>query len=188
MSKLHENNETDRLERLRSGDLVLCKSETMVGRLISRWTRTARRDPGYAHCGILWLIDRVPFVMDFTPARGGRFLRLRDFCREYDEGMIDVYRCRDIVAPAAVDAMISLLPRRYSWETIALNILERIFPTWETHNDAEPLDLDRGLTCSSAVAYALETAGRDPCPYLRPASVTPADLGRSPFLEFQFTF
>ena len=167
--------------KLKDGDIVLCKSNTVVGRLIGLWTRSP-----YVHCGMVWLGGGVPFVMEFNASSGGRCVPLRNVFKEYGDGMIDVYRCDRLDTVKACEVMERTLSAPYSRCTILRNIFERFFTTRRTFDDADSLDLDHGLTCATAVAYAMEQAGVDPCPNLRTASVTPGDLGRSSALKLVY--
>jgi hypothetical protein len=174
---------------LLSGDVLLCRSNTFIGRVIRFWTKKYWSDAGYCHCAMVVVAtDEMILVAEIYNNSGGRIVPIQEFLKEYNEGDVDCFCCQNVNRKGVVNMMLSIMFTKYSWITIIRNAIERFFRSKKTYDDNDPLDLREGLTCATAVAHSLkEGGGIDPCLFLRTGSVTPADLGRTPKLKLLFT-
>jgi hypothetical protein len=165
---------------LNEGDVLLCRSNSLFGKLITWWTTKYPEDRGYNHCAMIVAVERNNvFVAEIYNRKGGRIVTLEEFIKDYKRGSIDVFKAMGVNKIVTVKTMLEIMFTRYSGITLLRNAVERFFKFKHTTDDNEPLNMKQGLTCATAIAHALQEGGKDPCPFLRIASVTPADLGRS---------
>ena len=75
----------------------------------------------------------------------------------------------------------------YGWKNIWLMLLRFIPGARLFQQNINDDDVAKAKVCSTAVTVALRRNYMDPVPYLADDRVSPADLARSPLLQYLFT-
>lgn len=189
---------------IKEGDILLFRGTGLIGFFIKRYTNGDHSHVAMAHLdGDTWE------CVEFREFMGGRSVSLRSQVAAYPT-MIDVFRpldsvsyqvlgkCNEIeivkkqyskeVAANTVKNIIRWTGQPYGWVNIFAMIARfvpfiRLFTKQNTDDD----ELSEAKVCSTAVTIALRKNYMDPVPYLADDRVSPADLARSPLLQYLFT-
>lgn len=187
-----------------------CYSLPPVGWWIARYSGGI-----HSHVGVAsWNRDRLKCI-EFREWRGGRSVTLSSQVHQ-NPGRIDVFRAMSCVEIPFVDYCekkgheglnISSKQKNFT-EQVALNItseMDRLTGLpygWDiiwkiagsylpfkrlAENNIKDDEPNSVFVCSSAVAYAFRKNYIDLVPYLADSSTKPADIARSPILQYLFT-
>lgn len=167
-------------EKLHDGDLLLFQARGIVASVI-RWATRSK----YSHAGLaVWFDDRL-LVLESRELRGCRLIALSDALRAARS--ITVYRPHDagpFVGFQAVRAGMERLGQPYGWKQILRDALGRLpllalLLRRKQYSEDDAEEPERGMKCSTFVAWAWRRAGYDLVPNLADASTDPGDLARS---------
>ena len=190
-------------EILQEGDILLFRGEGLISFLIKRYTGGV-----HSHVALASKYNNTWMCVEFREFKGGRSVSLLSQVEENKKN-IDVFRpvktisydkmdkngniclvekkyTKDI-ASAMTEDIIKWTGQPYGWINIFKMFLRfipfaRIFQ--QNINDD---DVAKAKVCSTAVTVALRKEFMDPVPYLADERVSPADLARSPVLQYLFT-
>ena len=190
-------------ELIQEGDILLFRGSGAIGFLIKRYTGGV-----HSHVALAHKDGDVLECVEFREFMGGRSVSLKS---QVDSSPlnIDVFRPVKSISYEEMDAEgnTKLIEKNYTEET-ALAMTEDIIRwtgqpygwsnIWKMFlrfipgarlfqqniNDDE---VAKAKVCSTAVTVALRRNFMDPVPYLADDRVSPADLARSPILQYLFT-
>jgi len=187
---------------IKEGDVLLFRGSGLIGFFIKRLTSGVHSHVALAH----WDGNLLQCV-EFREFMGGRIVALKGQVGKNSKS-IDVFRpVRSITYDQIVDgevvsveknfteevsfstseAIIQWTGQKYGWRNI-LGMFLRFVPgirllKQNTNDD----DIAKAKVCSTAVAVALRKNFMDPIPFLADDRVSPADLARSPLIQYMFT-
>jgi len=191
---------------IKEGDILLFKGTGFIGFLIKRYT-----DGEHSHVAMAHLDGDTWECVEFREFIGGRSVSLRsqvsnnpttidvfrplnnisyeDF-NENNEIIIVNKRYTEEVAKNTVKDIIKWTGQSYGWINI-FTMIVRFIPfaklLLKQDTDDDDDELSHAKVCSTAVTIALRKNYMDPVPYLADDRVSPADLARSPLLQYLFT-
>lgn len=187
---------------LKEGDILLFRNNGLIGRLIQRYTGGV-----HSHVAIVHKDRHIWECVEFREFKGGRTVSLASQVAKCDS-CIDVFRpVRSITYEKMIDKNINIIGKNYT-EDVAKSVTEDIIMwtgqpygwknIWNMFKRFIPFirlfaqNVDDGKiadakVCSTAVTVALRRNYMDPVPYLADEMVSPADLARSPLLQYLFT-
>jgi hypothetical protein len=190
-------------ELIQEGDILLFQGSGIIGFLIKRYTGGL-----HSHVALAHKDGDILECVEFREFMGGRSVSLKsqvdgaplsiDVFRpvksiSYDEidkdgnfKLIEKNYTKEI-ASAMTEDIIRWTGQPYGWKNIWKMLLRfipgaRLFQ--QNFNDDE---VAKAKVCSTAVTVALRRNYMDPVPYLADDRVSPADLARSPLLQYLFT-
>lgn len=178
---------SDALSELRDGDLLLFRRRGLI---------SAAGRGVHSHAAKLAWWGDTPFCVEVREWCGGRAVTLASQVARCP-GRIDLFRANpggrwpEYDAEASTRYMRLLAGCDYGYGAVLAAALlhlpvVRMFVTPEVEDEAVSR---RPPFCSQACAMADRLAGGvDPAPYLADRLTEPADLARSPFYEYRFTF
>ena len=143
-----------------SGDVLLWRPTTLMGRLIARGTKAV-----YSHASMAgWEPNgrmnpnRRLRNVELAQFHGGRHLPLSGFVERYP-GLIDVYRPTEPYdGDRALEWILWLCSQDYGWADFALMVVLRGF-RWKLPTPADSPDPDLPRVCSAGVAWAIHYGG-----------------------------
>lgn len=177
----------DVADDLRDGDLLLFRRRGLIS-IAGRGV--------HSHAAKVAWWGGTPFCLEVREWFGGRAVTLAsqiDRC----PGRIDLFRANpddrwpEYDAEASTHYMRQLAGCDYGYGSVlaAAMLHLPIVRTWMTAEVEDQSVSHRPPFCSQACAMADRLAGGvDPTPYLADRLTEPADLARSPFYEYQYTF
>ncbi len=174
-------------EDLRDGDLLLFRRRGLIS--------VAGRGVHSHAAKVAWWGD-VPFCLEVREWFGGRAVTLASQV-ERSPGQIDLFRANpdnrwpEYDAAASTRYMRRLAGCDYGYGSVLAAAMFHlpIVRTWLTADVEDQAVSRRPPFCSQACAMADRLAGGvDPTPYLADRLTEPADLARSPFYKYQYTF
>tara|TARA_A100001515_G_scaffold144387_2_gene148280 strand:- start:293 stop:907 length:615 start_codon:yes stop_codon:yes gene_type:complete len=190
-------------ELIKEGDILLFRGSGTIGFLIKRYTGGV-----HSHVALAHKDGDVLECVEFREFMGGRSVSLKS---QVDNSPlnIDVFRPVKSIAYEEMDAEgnTKLIEKNYTEETASAMTEDIIRWTGQPYgwsniwkmflrfipgarlfqqniNDDE---VAKAKVCSTAVTVALRRNFMDPVPYLADDRVSPADLARSPILQYLFT-
>lgn len=190
---------------IKEGDILLFRGSGWIGFLIKRYT-----GGDHSHVGIAHLDGKTWECVEFREFMGGRSVSLQSQVAA-NPTKIDVFRPLSKISYEVMDeetGQISVVNKEYDKETADKTTQEIIKWTgqpygWEniwgmlirflplvklvTKQNTDDDDLTKAKVCSTAVTVALRQNYMDPVPHLADDRVSPADLARSPLLQYLFT-
>lgn len=190
-------------ELIKEGDILLFRGSGTIGFLIKRYTGGV-----HSHVALAHKDGDVLECVEFREFMGGRSVSLKS---QVDSSPlnIDVFRPVKSISYEEMDAEgnTKLIEKNYTEET-ALAMTEDIIRwtgqpygwsnIWKMflrfipgarlfQQNINDDDVAKAKVCSTAVTVALRRNFMDPVPYLADDRVSPADLARSPILQYLFT-
>lgn len=190
-------------ELIQEGDILLFRGSGAIGFLIKRYTGGV-----HSHVALAHKDGDVLECVEFREFMGGRSVSLKS---QVDSSPlnIDVFRPVKSISYEEMDAEgnTKLIEKNYTEET-ALAMTEDIIRwtgqpygwsnIWKMflrfipgarlfQQNINDDDVAKAKVCSTAVTVALRRNFMDPVPYLADDRVSPADLARSPILQYLFT-
>lgn len=184
--------------KLREADVLLFKSR----RFISLSTYIAKcTDSPYSHVGIAHCCDnRIWMCLEFAEFNKSRAFPISKYAKKRP-GKIDVFRPvskivysngREIIFNDVVARNITCLAEHLVGESYGYSILYKLFArlipgfNWialQYNDNIEP----KYFVCSTLVTYTYRKYFTDLVKFLPDEYTKPADIARSPLLEYQFT-
>lgn len=190
-------------EILQEGDILLFRGKGVISFLIQRYTGGLHSHVALASkCNDTWM------CVEFREFKGGRSVALKSQV-DNNPTSIDVFRpvnsisfqkmnddktitnidkkYTDEMAHAMTQDIISWTGQEYGWKNI-FKMFARFVPGARLfQQNINDDDVAKAKVCSTAVTVALRKEYMDPVPYLADERVSPADLARSPLLQYLFT-
>lgn len=190
-------------ELIQEGDILLFRGSGIIGTLIKRYTGGV-----HSHVALAHKDGDILECVEFREFMGGRSVSLKS---QVDNAplSIDVFRPVKSISYEEMDANgnVTLIEKKYTIETASAMTEDIIRWTGQPYgwsniwkmflrfipgarlfqqniNDDE---VAKAKVCSTAVTVALRRNFMDPVPYLADDRVSPADLARSPILQYLFT-
>jgi len=190
-------------ELIQEGDILLFRGSGIIGFLIKRYTAGL-----HSHVALAHKDGDILECVEFREFMGGRSVSLKS---QVDAAplSIDVFRPVKSISYEELDedGNFKLIEKNYTKETASAmtediirwtgqpygwkNIWKMFFRfipgarlLKQNFNDDE---VAKAKVCSTAVTVALRRNYMDPVPYLADDRVSPADLARSPLLQYLFT-
>jgi len=171
-------------KRIRDGDVLLFRRGDGI---VSKMIAVAGRSP-YIHAGMaVWWHDRLMCV-ETIQGIGGRAAHLSaQVTAPHTTILVRRVRSRKFNRPAAADAMLNVIGKRYGWWGLFKAATIHL-PIWRFLVKPDTDDKANGSLpfCSQAVASALRAGGVDPVPNLADRLTEPGDLARSAALRDVF--
>jgi hypothetical protein len=192
------------LELLQEGDILLFRGVGWISFLIQRYTGGV-----HSHVAVASKSNDTWMCVEFREFYGGRSVSLQTQV-ESNPTSIDVFRPVNSVSyqkmsddgtivdiekkytPDIAKAITRDITRwtgqPYGWNNI-FNMFMRFVPGARLfmQQDINDDDVAKAKVCSTAVTIALRKEFMDPVPYLADSRVSPADLARSPIIQYLFT-
>ena len=190
-------------ELIQEGDILLFRGSGIIGFLIKRYTAgvhshvaLAHKDGDILECvefrefmggrsvSLKSQVDNAPLSIDvFRPVKS---ISYEEMDKDGNLKLIEKNYTKEI-ASAMTEDIIRWTGQPYGWKNIWKMLLRfipgaRLFQ--QNFNDDE---VAKAKVCSTAVTVALRRNYMDPVPYLADDRVSPADLARSPLLQYLFT-
>mgnify|MGYP002632137339 FL=1 len=190
-------------ELIQEGDILLFQGSGIIGFLIKRYTgglhshvALAHKDGDILECvefrefmggrsvSLKSQVDNAPLSIDvFRPVKS---ISYEEIDEEGNFKLVEKNYTKE-VASAMTEDIIRWTGQPYGWKNIWKMLLRfipgaRLFQ--QNFNDDE---VAKAKVCSTAVTVALRRNYMDPVPYLADDRVSPADLARSPLLQYLFT-
>lgn len=190
---------------IKEGDILLFKGSGLIGFLIKRYT-----DGDHSHVAMAHLDGETWECVEFREFIGGRSVSLKSQV-DANPTQIDVFRPLNKISYQEVDkesGKVVFINKSYDEETAKRTVQEIIKWTGQSYGwkniwgmlvrflplvklfskqNTDDDDLAKAKVCSTAVTVALRKNYIDPVPYLADDRVSPADLARSPLLQYLFT-
>ena len=190
-------------ELIQEGDILLFRGSGAIGFLIKRYTGGV-----HSHVAIAHKDGDVLECVEFREFMGGRSVSLKS---QVDNSPlnIDVFRpvksisyeemdaegntklieknYTEETASAMTEDIIKWTGQPYGWSNIWKMFLRFIPGTRLFQQNINDDEVAKAKVCSTAVTVALRRNFMDPVPYLADDRVSPADLARSPILQYLFT-
>lgn len=188
---------------LQEGDILLFRGEGLISFLIQRYTGGI-----HSHVALASKFNDTWMCVEFREFKGGRSVSLESQVKDNPTN-IDVFRpvnsisyqkmlddksIQNIdlvytkeIANKMTQDIVKWTGQPYGWKNIFKMFMRfmpgaRIFQ--QNINDD---DVAKAKVCSTAVTVALRKEFMDPVPYLADERVSPADLARSPIIQYLFT-
>lgn len=190
-------------ELIQEGDILLFRGSGVIGFLIKRYTGGV-----HSHVALAHKDGDVLECVEFREFMGGRSVSLKS---QVDNSPlnIDVFRpvksisyeemdaegntklieknYTEETASAMTEDIIKWTGQPYGWSNIWKMFLRFIPGTRLFQQNINDDEVAKAKVCSTAVTVALRRNFMDPVPYLADDRVSPADLARSPILQYLFT-
>jgi len=190
-------------ELIQEGDILLFRGSGAIGFLIKRYTGGV-----HSHVAIAHKDGDVLECVEFREFMGGRSVSLKS---QVDNSPlnIDVFRpvksisyeemdaegntklikknYTEETASAMTEDIIRWTGQPYGWSNIWKMFLRFIPGARLFQQNINDDEVAKAKVCSTAVTVALRRNFMDPVPYLADDRVSPADLARSPILQYLFT-
>lgn len=190
-------------ELIQEGDILLFRGSGAIGFLIKRYTGGV-----HSHVALAHKDGDVLECVEFREFMGGRSVSLKS---QVDNSPlnIDVFRpvksisyeemdaegntklieknYTEETASAMTEDIIRWTGQPYGWSNIWKMFLRFIPGTRLFQQNINDDEVAKAKVCSTAVTVALRRNFMDPVPYLADDRVSPADLARSPILQYLFT-
>jgi hypothetical protein len=190
-------------ELIQEGDILLFRGSGAIGFLIKRYTGGV-----HSHVALAHKDGDVLECVEFREFMGGRSVSLKS---QVDNSPlnIDVFRpvksisyeemdaegntklieknYTEETASAMTEDIIKWTGQPYGWSNIWKMFLRFIPGTRLFQQNINDDEVAKAKVCSTAVTVALRRNFMDPVPYLADDRVSPADLARSPILQYLFT-
>lgn len=189
-------------ELIKEGDILLFRGSGLISFLITRYTGGV-----HSHVAIAHWDDDVLECVEFREFIGGRTVVLKGQVKKNPKN-IDVFRPVRSITYDQIDGedvvsieknfteevslktskdIIRWTGQRYGWKNI-LGMFIRFVPGLRLlRQNTNDEDVTKAKVCSTAVALSLRNNFIDPVPFLADDRVSPADLARSPLLQYLFT-
>ena len=189
-------------ELIQEGDILLFRGSGIIGALIKRYTGGV-----HSHVALAHKDGDILECVEFREFIGGRSVALKS---QVDNAplSIDVFRPVKSISYEEMDAdgNVTLIEKKYTketasamtediirwtgqpygWKNIWMMLL-RFIPGARLFQQNTDDEVAKAKVCSTAVTVALRRNYMDPVPYLADDRVSPADLARSPLLQYLFT-
>jgi len=190
-------------ELIQEGDILLFRGSGIIGFLIKRYTAGL-----HSHVALAHKDGDILECVEFREFMGGRSVSLKS---QVDAAplSIDVFRPVKSIsyeeldedgnfklieknytketASAMTEDIIRWTGQPYGWKNIWKMFLRFIPGARLFQQNINDDEVAKAKVCSTAVTVALRRNYMDPVPYLADARVSPADLARSPLLQYLFT-
>ena len=190
-------------ELIQEGDILLFRGSGAIGFLIKRYTGGV-----HSHVALAHKDGDILECVEFREFMGGRSVSLKS---QVDNSPlnIDVFRpvksisyeemdaegntklieknYTEETASAMTEDIIKWTGQPYGWSNIWKMFLRFIPGTRLFQQNINDDEVAKAKVCSTAVTVALRRNFMDPVPYLADDRVSPADLARSPILQYLFT-
>jgi len=190
-------------ELIQEGDILLFRGSGIIGFLIKRYTAGL-----HSHVALAHKDGDILECVEFREFMGGRSVSLKS---QVDAAplSIDVFRPVKSIsyeeldedgnfklieknytketASAMTEDIIRWTGQPYGWKNIWKMFLRFIPGARLFQQNINDDEVAKAKVCSTAVTVALRRNFMDPVPYLADARVSPADLARSPLLQYLFT-
>lgn len=190
-------------ELIQEGDILLFRGSGVIGFLIKRYTGGV-----HSHVALAHKDGDVLECVEFREFMGGRSVSLKS---QVDNSPlnIDVFRpvksisyeemdaegntklieknYTEETASAMTEDIIKWTGQPYGWSNIWKMFLRFIPGARLFQQNINDDEVAKAKVCSTAVTVALRRNFMDPVPYLADDRVSPADLARSPILQYLFT-
>ena len=190
-------------ELIKEGDILLFRGSGVIGFLIKRYTGGV-----HSHVALAHKDGDVLECVEFREFMGGRSVSLKS---QVDSSPlnIDVFRpvksisyeemdaegntklieknYTEETASAMTEDIIRWTGQPYGWSNIWKMFLRFIPGARLFQQNINDDEVAKAKVCSTAVTVALRRNFMDPVPYLADDRVSPADLARSPILQYLFT-
>ena len=190
-------------ELIKEGDILLFRGSGAIGFLIKRYTGGL-----HSHVALAHKDGDVLECVEFREFMGGRSVSLKS---QVDNSPlnIDVFRpvksisyeemdaegntklieknYTEETASAMTEDIIRWTGQPYGWSNIWKMFLRFIPGARLFQQNINDDEVAKAKVCSTAVTVALRRNFMDPVPYLADDRVSPADLARSPILQYLFT-
>lgn len=190
-------------ELIQEGDILLFRGSGAIGFLIKRYTGGV-----HSHVALAHKDGDVLECVEFREFMGGRSVSLKS---QVDNSPlnIDVFRpvksisyeemdaegntklieknYTEETASAMTEDIIRWTGQPYGWSNIWKMFLRFIPGARLFQQNINDDEVAKAKVCSTAVTVALRRNFMDPVPYLADDRVSPADLARSPILQYLFT-
>ena len=190
-------------ELIKEGDILLFRGSGAIGFLIKRYTGGV-----HSHVALAHKDGDVLECVEFREFMGGRSVSLKS---QVDSSPlnIDVFRpvksisyeemdaegntklieknYTEETASAMTEDIIRWTGQPYGWSNIWKMFLRFIPGARLFQQNINDDEVAKAKVCSTAVTVALRRNFMDPVPYLADDRVSPADLARSPILQYLFT-
>ena len=190
-------------ELIKEGDILLFRGSGTIGFLIKRYTGGL-----HSHVALAHKDGDVLECVEFREFMGGRSVSLKS---QVDNSPlnIDVFRpvksisyeemdaegntklieknYTEETASAMTEDIIRWTGQPYGWSNIWKMFLRFIPGARLFQQNINDDEVAKAKVCSTAVTVALRRNFMDPVPYLADDRVSPADLARSPILQYLFT-
>ena len=190
-------------ELIKEGDILLFRGSGTIGFLIKRYTGGL-----HSHVALAHKDGDILECVEFREFMGGRSVSLKS---QVDNSPlnIDVFRpvksisyeemdaegntklieknYTEETASAMTEDIIRWTGQPYGWSNIWKMFLRFIPGARLFQKNINDDEVAKAKVCSTAVTVALRRNFMDPVPYLADDRVSPADLARSPILQYLFT-
>ena len=190
-------------ELIKEGDILLFRGSGTIGFLIKRYTGGL-----HSHVALAHKDGDILECVEFREFMGGRSVSLKS---QVDSSPlnIDVFRpvksisyeemdaegntklieknYTEETASAMTEDIIRWTGQPYGWSNIWKMFLRFIPGARLFQQNINDDEVAKAKVCSTAVTVALRRNFMDPVPYLADDRVSPADLARSPILQYLFT-
>jgi|TARA_R100001594_G_scaffold46977_1_gene79976 hypothetical protein len=190
-------------ELIKEGDILLFRGSGTIGFLIKRYTGGL-----HSHVALAHKDGDILECVEFREFMGGRSVSLKS---QVDNSPlnIDVFRpvksisyeemdaegntklieknYTEETASAMTEDIIRWTGQPYGWSNIWKMFLRFIPGARLFQQNINDDEVAKAKVCSTAVTVALRRNFMDPVPYLADDRVSPADLARSPILQYLFT-
>jgi len=190
-------------ELIKEGDILLFRGSGAIGFLIKRYTGGL-----HSHVALAHKDGDILECVEFREFMGGRSVSLKS---QVDSSPlnIDVFRpvksisyeemdaegntklieknYTEETASAMTEDIIRWTGQPYGWSNIWKMFLRFIPGARLFQQNINDDEVAKAKVCSTAVTVALRRNFMDPVPYLADDRVSPADLARSPILQYLFT-
>ena len=190
-------------ELIQEGDILLFRGSGIIGTLIKRYTGGV-----HSHVALAHKDGDILECVEFREFIGGRSVALKS---QVDNAplSIDVFRPVKSISYEEMDAdgNVTLIEKKYTietasamtediirwtgqpygWKNIWMMLLRFIPGARLFQQNINDDEVAKAKVCSTAVTVALRRNYMDPVPYLADDRVSPADLARSPLLQYLFT-
>jgi hypothetical protein len=190
-------------EVIKEGDILLFRGSGIIGFFIKRYTGGV-----HSHVGVVHKDGDILECVEFREFKGGRVVSLKgqvdahplkiDVFRpvstiSYDimdtEGNIETLEKKYTkdVAKSMTEDIIRWTGQSYGWKNI-WKMFSRFVPIVRLFKqNIDDDEVAHAKVCSTAVTISLRRNYMDPVPYLADERVSPADLARSPLIQYLFT-
>ena len=188
---------------LQEGDILLFRGSGLISFLIQRYTGGL-----HSHVALASKNKDTWMCVEFREFKGGRSVSLHSQVKDNPTN-IDVFRpvnsvsyqemiydgtIKNVdknytpeVAAAMTGDVIKWTGQPYGWKNIFQMFMRFIPGARIFKQDTNDDDVTKAKVCSTAVTVALRKEFMDPVPYLADDRVSPADLARSPIIQYLFT-
>ena len=176
---------------VRSGDLLLWRPTSLVGKIICLGTSIGtRRWVRHSHASMAaWGMNQRLYHLEMLQGKGGRHVPLSRHVAKYPRSC-EVWRPVNpsFDGEGAVRAMLWLMGQHYGWSDFAKIVLRNLLPHFVLPLPANTDDPDEPRVCSTSYAWAARIGGGvAPLPDQPDLVISPADLAQSGFASYLAT-